>query len=303
MNAWADMVMRYPQLLGEFPTDIVLLNWEYEQDGVNIARTGEIARSRIPLMVCPGTSSWLTHCSRLSNSMGNVRNFAIQGRKYRAEGLLNTDWGDQGHRNFLGASLHSFAHGAAHAWHGKAVDEKKFTENFCFYVFGQRTNHLAETLKFLGDTYMTCSKPFPNQSLLYHALVEPLLPPKSPILSAIDMMNPKGLKKILVQLSDDKLWPDLPKSIDSFEKLAIRELKLAARMDYLATRRALIARDLRSGKNVESSELMHLSRLMHEINEEFQEFWLLRNKTSRLYDNLRLFKQVERESIRLAQKR
>ena len=167
MNAWADMVLKYPDLLKKLPKDLVLLNWEYEKDGPNIARTKEIANSGIPLMVCPGTSGWLTHTSRLPNSMANVRNFATEGRKANAEGLLNTDWGDNGHRNFLGVSLHGFAHGAAHSWHGKAVDDSKFTENFCFHVFGQRTNRLAETIQLLGNTYRLCGKQVPNQSLLY----------------------------------------------------------------------------------------------------------------------------------------
>jgi hypothetical protein len=235
--------------------------------------------------------------------MGNVENFAIQGRRYHSEGLLNTDWGDQGHRNFLGASLHSFAHGAAHSWHGRAVDETKFTENFCYHVFGQQKNRLAETLKLLGNTYVKCGAPSRNESLLYHALVEPLLYTKPLERSSIDMTNKAGLQEILIQLSDAKLWPKLPKSVGPFEKLAFRELKLAARMDYLASRRALTAKALRSGKDVKSSELLQLGRLMHQICEEFKELWLLRNKTSRLYDNLRLFKRLERESYRLAGKR
>jgi len=303
MNAWADMVLKYPDLLSKLPRDMVLLNWEYESDGVNIARTKEIADSGIRLMVCPGTSGWLTHGSRLPNSMGNVKNFAIQGRRYHSEGLLNTDWGDQGHRNFLGASLHGFAHGAAQAWHGKAVDEKRFTENFCYHVFGQRTGRMAESLKLLGNTYIMCGRSSRNESLLYHALVEPLLHTKPPTRSCIDMTNPAGLKQILIKLSDAKFWPQFPKSIGSFEKLAFRELKLAARMDWLACRRALAAKALRSGKNVKSSELLQLSRLMYETSEEFKELWLLRNKTSRLYDNLRLFNRVERESCRLAGKK
>jgi hexosaminidase len=305
MNAWADMVLKYPELLGKLPRDMVLLNWEYEKDGPNITRTKEIADAGIPLMVCPGTSSWLTHTSRIPNSMSNVKNFAIQGRRYNAEGLLNTDWGDHGHRNFLGASLHSFAHGAAHSWHGRGVDEKKFTENFCFHFFGQQTNRLVETLKLLGSTYITCGKQFPNKSLLYHALVEPLT--TSSIYGeqsrTINMTNSAGLRQILIQLSNAKLWPELPKSISSFEKLAFRELKLAARMDCLASRRALAAKALRSGRTVKSSELFQLGRLIQDMSEEFKQLWLLRNKTSRLYDNLRLFKRIEQESFRLAGKR
>jgi len=303
MNAWADISLKYPEMLRKLPRDMVLLNWEYEGNGKNIGRTKEIAKSGMPFMVCPGTSGWLTHGSRMSNSMENVRNFAIAGRRYGAEGLLNTDWGDRGHRNFLGASLHSFAHGAAHSWNGKAVNEKNFTKNFCYHVFGQRTNRMAESLKFLGNTYVMCGKPMRNESLLYDAMVEPILHTAPPARSCIDMMTPAGLKQILNKLSDGKGWPEAPGTMKAFERIAFRELKLAARMDCLAGRRAPTAKDLRSGKNVKSSELLRLGELMHDISKEFKKLWLLRNKTSRLHDNLTLFKRVEQESFRLAGKK
>lgn len=299
MNAWADMVLKHPELLHELPRDMALLNWEYERDGTNMTKTKKIADAGIPRMVCPGTSSWLTHGSRLPNSMDNVARFAALGRKYHAEGLLNTDWGDQGHRNFLGVSLHGFAHGAAHAWHGKAVDDARFTENFCYHVFGQTTN-MAETLRLLGSSYITCGNPSRNESLLYHALVEPLLHAKPPTRSPIEMMSADGLQRILGQLSDTKLWPTGQRSMGQFERLALRELKLAARMDCLASRRALTAKALRSGRNVRSSQLRRLGRQMHDLEEDFRKLWLSRNKVSRLRDNCRLFRRAERQSSRLA---
>jgi hypothetical protein len=300
MNVWADMVLKYPELLADLPRDIVLLNWEYEHNGAHIARTKEIARAGFDLMVCPGTSSWLTHGSRLGNSLANVTKFASQGRRHHAEGLLNTDWGDQGHRNFLGISLRGFAHGAAHAWHGKGVDNAQFTDNFCWHVFGQRTSRMAEALHLLGNTYVTCGCPCRNESLLYHALVEPLLHIKPPERSPIDMMDETGLQKIPNQLSARALWPTPQESMAPFERLALRELKLAARMDCLASRRALTAKALRTGKAVRNSELRRLSSQMHNMAEDFKVLWLARNKVSRLRDNCKLFQRVEQESWRLA---
>jgi hypothetical protein len=92
-------------------------------------------------------------------------------------------------------------------------------------------------------------------------------------------------------------------SAGSFEQLALRELKLAARMDCLAGRRALAAKALRAGQKVKSSELRQLSGQMHHIAGEFKELWLSRNKPSRLNDNLRLFHGAEKELSQLAGKR
>ncbi len=301
MNIWADILLKYPELLKKLPKNLVLLNWEYEQNGKNIAKTNEIAQTGLPFMVCPGTSSWLTHGTRLANSIANVTNFAAQGRKYNAEGLLNTDWGDQGHRNFLGVSLHSFAHGAACAWNSQAIDNNKFTENFCYHVFKQKNSRLSDSIKLLGNTYITCGKTVPNKSLLHQGLFEPIFNQKT--YSPIDMMKESGLKQIVEQLSDENIWPESPEKLDNFEKIALEEYKLAAKMDYLSAKRAIIAKALRADKPKKASEFSEICRIFGEIAEKFEKLWLVRNKISRLYDNLFLFKKTQDELWQLSLKK
>ena len=302
MNIWADILLKYPELLDELPRDLVLLNWEYEQDGTNIARTRQIAESGLAFMVCPGTSSWLTHGSRMPNSIANVTNFAEQGRKYNAEGLLNTDWGDNGHRNFLGVSLHGFAHAAAHAWNGKTVNNEKFTQNFCFHLFRQKNNRMANSLKMLGRNYITCGCAVKNKSLLYEALVEPIRKNKKYSLSPIDMLTKKGLSNIISQPPSKKLWPKPDKSLEKFECLALEELELAERMDCITAKRALVVKAIRAGEKSSQSELEELSFQMREMIKDFKRLWLERNKTSRLKDNLKLFNNVQKQLNRLAKK-
>lgn len=285
MNLWADIVLQHPELLKKLPKDIVLLNWEYEQTGENICKTKDIAKTGIPFMVCPGTSSWQTHGSRLRNAMGNIKNFAVQGRKYRAEGLLNTDWGDFGHRNMLGVSLHAFAYGAAQSWNGKAVSDKNFTDNFCFHVFNQKTNQLSKAIKLLGSSYIT-SGLVKNKCLLYHTLVAPAGSEKF-----LKIAKTAGLKKIIKQLSNKNLWPkklchcERSAAISScqFERLAIEEFKLAAQMDVLAAKRTLEAKGIMAGFS--KKDMLKMAR-------QFKKLWLARNKPSRLKDNMNLFKFV-----------
>jgi hexosaminidase len=297
MNAWADIILQYPCLLKNIPKDIVMLNWDYNVHGPRITRTKEIAQAGLDFMVCPGTSAWNTHGSRLDNAIGNVAEFAAAGRKYGAEGLLNTDWGDNGHRNFLGVSLHGFAHGAAHAWNTNAVDDKTFTSRFCRTVFSFADGRLAEAVKFLGSTYLTCGAPYRNESALFFTLIEPMKNNKLIIPGRIDVTDAIGLKKIVSRLSDELFWPPLPKGLDEFEVLALRELKTAARMDCLAAQRALTAKKVRNSKFVPSAEFRKIAAEMHSLAKDFETLWLARNKQSRLKDNLNLFRQTELESL------
>jgi hypothetical protein len=301
MNAWADIILQYPELLKKIPKDIVMLNWDYNAGGERVGRTGEIAKAGLAFMVCPGTSSWNTHGTRLANAMGNVAEFAAAGRKFGAEGLLNTDWGDNGHRNFLGLSLHGFAHGAAHSWNSKGVDDKNFTSRFCRDVFGTAGKKAAKAIRLIGSTYLTCGAPHRNESALFYALIEPMKNNKAIIPSRIDAASEAGLKKVVSQLSDDAIWPAAPKGMDEFESLALREIETAGRMDCLAAERALTAKKIRSGENVPSAKLREIASRVRKIAKDFESLWLARNKQSRLRDNLKLFRQVE-ENLKLSGK-
>ena len=281
-NIWADIVLAHPDLPGELPADITLLNWEYEARGPRIARTAEIAATGLPFMVCPGTSGWLTHGTRLANAMANVRNFSAAGRKYGAEGLLNTDWGDYGHRNFLGVSLHSLAHGAAHGWCASGARDSTFTPRFCAHTFGETTGRLARAIEELGAVrdIVGCR--------LYHALVE-RAGDKS---CEADMIDVGGAAEAIERLSAGGLWPRAAGGLDSFERIALKEMKLASEMDLLACRRALAVRAIRRGADVGRSELRRLNRRLRPLPGRFERLWMSRNRKSRLGDNLRLLRRA-----------
>ena len=277
-NIWADIVLAHPELLDELPGDITLLNWEYEARGPRIARTAEIAATGLPFMVCPGTSGWLTHGTRLKNAMANVRNFAAAGRKYGAEGLLNTDWGDYGHRNFLGVSLHGLAHGAAHGWYGRGVDDASFTRRFCehfFHTYGEMSGRLARVIETLGAVRdrVGCR--------LYYALVE------RPGVEdgEIGKIDVAGASEVIEQLSATGLWGAAPAGLAKFERIAMKEMKFAAEMDLLACERALAVRNCCGTRG-------GLSRRLAALPRRFEALWTARNRKSRLGDNLRLLKSA-----------
>jgi hypothetical protein len=295
MNAWADIVLQHPESLADVPKDAVMLNWDYESNGERLGRTREISRAGLNVMVCPGTGGWQTHGTRLVNSMANVANFAAQGLRHGAIGLLNTDWGDNGHRNFLGVSLHSFAHGAAHAWNTKMVNDETFTERFAWYLAGSKTGKFARAIKALGSTYLTCGCPNPiNGCALFWTLVEPTRYANERIRSRIELTTVHGLKKVVSQLSDESIWPDPTKGMPDFEALTLLEYKVAAQMDCLAAQRALIVKAMRDGQTVSSARLHDIAHRMHDISRKFAGLWMARNKPSRLQDNLSLFRHAEK---------
>ena len=142
-----------------------------------------------------------------------------------------------------------------------------------------------------------------NASLLYNGLIEPLLPVKKTENSPIDMMKTNGLKKIISQLSDKSIWPKPPSSMRRFEELAMKEFLLASRMSCLTSERALIGKDLRCGKNIKKTDLKKLHKKTEGIISDFKDLWLSRNKSSRLKDNLKLFRRSKNELTKLINKK
>jgi hypothetical protein len=314
MNLWGDIVLKYSELISELPKDIVMLNWDYSPTGSRIPRTHEFTEVGIPVMVCPGTNGWQRHGTDLPVAIANVANFAATGRECGAVGLLNTDWGDYGHRNPLGVSLHGYAHGAAHAWNGAAVDDKTFTETFAGHVFNDRSGRLAATLRALGQTNELVS---PDHMCLYHALVEPLRPPHTRFIAKfrrvseiihypelyparIEAAEPESLKKVIADLESPNIWPEIPVNLPDFERKAIADCQLAARMDVTAARRTLLAQDIRTGKTVQTSKLKDWAEDMYKLIADFQKNWRDRNRPGLLRDNLKLMNLAAEEASCLA---
>jgi len=313
MNLWGDIVLKYPELITELPKDVVMLNWDYAAKGTRIPRTAEFVNAGVPVMVCPGTSSWQRHGTDLPNAIANVSSFARTGRELGVEGLLNTDWGDYGHRNPLGVSLHGYAHGAAHAWHGAGVDDETFTETFARQVFGD-SERMPGAIRALGGCAGLASR---NSTCLYHALVEPLKGPADRFIkrfrpaslvshypalypSVIEKGDAEALQSVIDLLSAPGLWPAPVAGLPEFETQALADYRLAAAMDTLAAERALLGQAHRTGCDVAAEEWTAWADAMADLTDGFAGLWHLRFRPSRLADNLKLMRLAETECRQLA---
>ncbi|NQT92712.1 MAG: family 20 glycosylhydrolase, partial [Lentisphaerae bacterium] len=313
MNAWGDIVLKYPELIEGLPSDIVMLNWDYDAAAKRMARTPEFVRAGQPVMVCPGTSSWQRHGTDLRNAMQNVARSSAIGRRCKVDGLLNTDWGDFGHRNPLGVSLHGYAHGAAHSWCGAKVDEDAFTDAFALHVF-MDSGALSGAIRTLG---CASSDTLGHSICLYHALVEPLQPPlprflgrfrRVPIVShypahfpnCIDRPSRDALKRVIESLSVAGLWPEPSRKLERFDQQALADYRLATEMEVVAAERALLGQRIRTGETVGRRELVPWANRMHRLARSFETLWLTRNRHSRLADNLKLMSFAEAEARELA---
>lgn len=302
-NAWADIVLKHPELLKNLPKDLVMLHWGYRAGGPQVEQTRQIAESGLAFMMCPGTSTWQTIGSRWPNARQNIRQFAQAGLQWGAEGVLNTDWGDYGHRQFLAVSLLPLAFGAAESWNPARADETLFARTFAAAVFGDRTGRLGDAIEALGSTYLHHGTVQNNRDNMYHNITEPLAPPDDyayPAWRSVDRISPKELSAVRAGLSDPALWRR--PTAAPFEALALEEYAASQKIVELYCRRCAAGWNLGLGLPVARAELAGLADQTDRVAGDFARLWRARNKPSRLIDNLRHFRRAAAEARRLARR-
>jgi len=119
MQFWGDIIVRYPELVAELPSDAIALEWGYEAGHPFPEHAQRFAASGLRYYVCPGTSSWQSISGRLHNARGNLAEAARVGRAEGALGYLVTDWGDFGHWQQQPISWPGILLGASYAWNAE----------------------------------------------------------------------------------------------------------------------------------------------------------------------------------------
>jgi hypothetical protein len=161
MYFWGDMLRE------GFPQDAVVLQWGYEAEHV-------FSDPGVPFYVCPGASSWNSIVGRTDNCLANLRNAAA----CRADGYLITDWGDNGHWQYLPVSYLGLAAGAAFAWGG----EVDIIAALNAHVFRDTAGVMGRLAYDLGNAYLHTGKLIKNATALFCLLHDdnPDIPPRLP---------------------------------------------------------------------------------------------------------------------------
>ncbi len=146
---WGDIIRHYPELIGRIPSDMTVLDWGYGYDHP-FDRIKDFEKADLPFFACPGTSSWVALFPRLPEAMENIHGFAKAGYRHGADGLLNTDWGDGGHYNFMEFSWHGYLFGAEQGWNTGA-NQKSFHARFARLFLRSNDKALADAVSEMGE--------------------------------------------------------------------------------------------------------------------------------------------------------
>ncbi len=146
---WGDIVREYPELIPEIPKDITLLDWGYDRK-MDWNRVKDFTDTGLPTYVCPSVNGYGCLFPRMWESAANIVGWAKAGKKVGAVGMLNTDWGDGGHFNFMEFTWPGYLLGAEQSWNVNA-DVKSFWRRFCKLFLKIEDKVFVDAFMELGD--------------------------------------------------------------------------------------------------------------------------------------------------------
>lgn len=142
---WGDVICGEPMLARELPEETICLTWGYapnqrEEESCRMAEAG------ITQYLCPGVSGWNQWMNQIGDSYQNIARMCSYARKYRAEGILNTDWGDFGHINHTEHSIVGMIYGAAFSWNGEEIPQDEINRQISVLEYKDGSGRIVELM-------------------------------------------------------------------------------------------------------------------------------------------------------------
>ena len=289
MMFWGDIVVQHPELISQLPKDAIALDWGYEADYPFEENGARFAANGIPYYVCAGTSSWNSICGRTDNAIGNLSRAAEGGLKHGALGYLITDWGDNGHWQYLPFSYLGFAFGAAVCWALDANHDLDVSRAISAHAFRDRTGALGQAAYALGNASKELGTDPHNNSLLFRILQTPV----AKIPAEIGGLTPASVKR--TQRAIERIVRPIKRAQSSRPdgQLLVDEFSSAAALLQHTCQRALLALE---DDPVKARALKReLARDLDRFLKEYRRLWHARNRPGGLKDSLALFKKMRKD--------
>jgi hypothetical protein len=150
---WGDILGARPELVDRIPEGVTICEWGYDADFDFAGHAAVLAAAHRAFWLCPGTSSWLSILGRFTNMVGNCSAAVAAALEHGGTGVLNTDWGDRGHLQYLPVSEPGLAYGAAVSWCLGTNRELDVAAALDLHCYDDPAGELGAALIRLGDSH------------------------------------------------------------------------------------------------------------------------------------------------------
>lgn len=308
MMFWGDIILKYPQLIKELPSDMIALDWGYEAEHPFAEETEKFSQAGIPFYVCGGTSSWNSILGRTRNMKENLRQAALYGRTNGARGFMVTDWGDNGHWQFLPVSYPGFVMGAAVSWNEKQSRNLDISIYLDRFIFEDGNEVMGKLLCQLGNYYLHEGEKKHNITRVVEVLSQGFQNMKCA--TDNNIFNIEAVKKHIEQSKGMLNNIDLNCSqanliireietailiVEQGIALAQFQLSLEGKQGKKEPKKEFKAQNPKKGAKKLKMQAISLRDEMDSLIKKYKKLWLTRNRFGELENSLERFYEIKRK--------
>lgn len=149
MHFWADVLLEEPELSKELPDDVVAVLWGYYPDSPIDEEAKILSDLGRKFIIAGGTNTWNSFAIRLNAAFKNAKIVCDSAEKYKAEGVMLTNWGDNGNHQAWCAMWPAVIAFAQSAWSGD-FEESDVAEAADMFVFQDTEKNMSKAIFALG---------------------------------------------------------------------------------------------------------------------------------------------------------
>jgi hypothetical protein len=146
---WGDVALNHPELIGNVPKDMIVMNWDYRAADDFISKIKPFKDAGLEQFVCPGVQNWNQVFPNLVAAEKNIVNFVRDGQQNNAAGMMNTSWDDDGESLFE-MTWYGMVLGAAVAWQQTPFELERFKNDFDWAFFRNDGTEFVDALQAVG---------------------------------------------------------------------------------------------------------------------------------------------------------
>ena len=135
---WGDIIVGFPEFYSELPEGTICLNWGYLPNQREY-ETKTLSDAGVIQYVCPGVCGWNQYMNLVRDSYDNIGIMAHYAAKYKALGMLVTDWGDYGNINNPKLNIIGQIYGGAFSWNTADLSYEDINQCISFIEYGDQT--------------------------------------------------------------------------------------------------------------------------------------------------------------------
>ncbi len=231
---WGDIALSHPDLIGEIPKEMIVMNWAYGARDSYASRIEPFQKAGLQQFVCPSVWNFNLIFPNEENAIVNIRNFVRDGQAAGALGVMNTNWDDDGETLFE-MDWYGVGLGAAAGWENAPLNVEDFDKKFDWTFFRSENGNFTENIRNLGAASKTLGLEGVTQNALFW---------QSPFTANFQKRaRENGEKAVQLRLNVESVEENLIKngSLAKRNREMIPALRFAAeRFDHLGRRLILI---------------------------------------------------------------